>query len=202
MVKYDSDNSLSTNHSSTISNSLSFDLYNPYTMKKLDIKKCDNYEVKTPIQNKTIVNQTLYQQLKNQSIDIFNPNDTAFTSRCTPIFDPETGLSTTLNYRIKNYYQNKTIACGNGCSYKSIDQNDYVTCECSGATDTGNEFVNKVGDFILNGFSNINIGVFTCYMQVFNVILNLIVERSCKKCWIICINRIGFNCPDRRVYLV
>jgi hypothetical protein len=169
LIKYDLDKSLSANLSQAIGNSVSFDLYNPSTMKKLNVSLCDSYEVQTPIADMRDLNKTLYQQFKNQSVDIFNPKDEAFTSRCSVVIDPDTGYSTTLNYRIKKYYQNKTINCGNGCSYKSMNDNDYVTCQCSGVTSTDSEIINNIGDFFINGFTNINVSVFICYKQVFNV---------------------------------
>jgi hypothetical protein len=164
VVKYDI--SLS-NLTQIIDNPVTFDLFNPINSEKLNKSICDSYEIQTPLIDN--VNKTLFQQLKNQSVDIFNRNDTAFSSRCSTVIDPTTGLSTTLNYRISNYFQNITNNCGAGCTYKHLDDNDYVTCQCSGVTQTDNDFINKVGDFILNGYSNINIEVILCYNQVFNV---------------------------------
>jgi hypothetical protein len=169
VIKYDMDKQLlAGNANATFSNSLSFDFYDPHTNAKLNRSICDSYEVKMPFdRNNTAINMSLYKDLKNQSIDVYNPNDTAFTSRCTSIIDPATGYSTTLNYRRNNYFQNKSISCGNGCTYKNIDQNDYVVCQCDGVTQTDSELINNLGDLFLGGFTNINLGIIVCYDHTF-----------------------------------
>jgi hypothetical protein len=147
---------------------VSFEFYNPDTMEKLNKSVCNSFEVKTPIADRNF-NQTLYNQLKEQGVDMLNPKDPAFQSKCFSNIDSSTNYSTTLNYRIDNYFQNATAQCSNGCKYKNVDQNGYITCDCSGVVNTDNEFINKLGDYVLNGVSNLNIEVLLCYQQVFNV---------------------------------
>jgi hypothetical protein len=176
LVIVKSDASRSMNITKGINQSVSFDIYNGSTMEKLNKSICDDFQIKSVLKDSG-VNQTLYNQLKKEGIDIYNPDDKVFTSRCFSNIDPTTGYSTTINFRIDKYFRNKTIQCGNGCYYVSVDDNNYVTCQCSGVTKTNNEFFNTIGDFVLNGFSNINIDVVKCYKHVFSVnLLNLILE--------------------------
>jgi hypothetical protein len=171
VVKTDLDKSFDSTATKNSSNIVSMNIYDSTTKQKLNISICDDFEIKTPLVDGSL-NMTTYNALKNQSIDIFDRNSTAFTSRCFSNIDPYTGYDTTLNYRINNYYQNKSIQCSTGCSYQNIDENNYINCKCNGATKTDSEFINHVGDFFIEGFSNINIGVVSCYKEVFSKSLN------------------------------
>jgi hypothetical protein len=149
-------------------NLVSFNIINSATGERLNTSLCNDIKIKTPINDKGL-NLTLYNQLKNDDIDVYNPNDKAFTSRCYSHIDPRTGYSTTVNYRIENYYRNRSIICSKGCKYISSDNNNYAVCQCGGATKTNNKFINSVSDLFLTGVANINIDLILCYNQVFSV---------------------------------
>jgi hypothetical protein len=166
IVKSDIDKSFNT--TVTSDKWVSFNIYNPLTNEKLNKSICDDIQIKTPIIDKQL-NQTLFNQLRNDGIDVYNPNNKAFTSRCYSNIDPTTGYSTTLNYRVEHYYRNKSINCGNGCKYTSTDENNYAVCQCNGATKTDSNFLNSISDLFLTGFTNINIDLILCYEQVFSV---------------------------------
>jgi hypothetical protein len=172
LVLVKSDINTSFNTTLNLNKLVSFNIYNPVTNEKLNKSICNDMQIKTPIDDKQL-NKTLYSFLRNDGIDVYNPDDKAFTSRCYSNIDPLTGYSTTLNYRIKNYFRNKSISCGNGCKYANTDANNYAVCQCSGATKTDSDFLNKIGDLFLTGFSNINIDLFLCYNQVLSVFINL-----------------------------
>jgi hypothetical protein len=147
---------------------VSFNIYNPDNMSVLNKSICNDFQIKTPL-NDNQINKTLLYELKNKSIDIYNPNDKFFNSRCYSNIDPVTQYSTTLNFRIKSYFRQKTILCDNGCEYISIDENDYVTCTCSDQSKVNTEFSYNIIEFIKKGYSNINIDLFLCYQQAFSV---------------------------------
>jgi hypothetical protein len=90
--------------------SFKFSAYDKTSGKKLDLDLCNNitYSVQIPFTNKPDLNLTLYKELKDQGIDIFNPSDNAFNDRCLTHINNQTGTDTTLNWRKQNYLQ-KTI---------------------------------------------------------------------------------------------
>src|SRR5690606_5990840 len=93
----------------------------------------------------------LYYQMKNESgIDIFNPNDTAFTTRC---YIHSEDLDTTVNYRRSNYYANTTIKCNPGCEYNGLDEDGYIDCKCLNAK-TEYNIVNQVVNNFLDSYSD------------------------------------------------
>jgi hypothetical protein len=166
LVKSDINKSFTAQYN--ITNWVSFNIINSATGERLNISLCNDFKIKTPINDKGL-NMTFNSQLKDDGIDVYNSNDKAFTSRCYSHIDPRTGYSTTLNYRIENYYRNRSIICGKGCKYLSSDYNNYAVCQCSGATKTNNKYVNSVSDLLLTGVTNINIDLILCYNHVFSV---------------------------------
>jgi hypothetical protein len=151
--------------------SYKFSAYNGITGDKLDISLCNDktYTVQLPLANKTALNLTLYNELKRQSIDIFNAYDPAFTDRCFAHLDNNTGYDTTLNWRKQNYLQQKQPMCiGFNCTYQGISEFDYVECSCTGLT-SGNEVVNQLVGIFTQTVSNFNIGVVLCYNLIPNV---------------------------------
>jgi hypothetical protein len=173
IVKTDKDPTVSTvsQTTSTTSKAVSVNIYDPTTRKKLDMSICNDVDIKTPMTDKSQLQQ--YQDMKDRNIDIFDPNDPAFTDRCFQYVDNTTGMDTTLNWRIKNYLQNNTISCssraGTNCTYRGIDDNGYVICKCAGTVvddDVSNDFVN----FLADTYSSLNLDIVRCYNQVFNLV--------------------------------
>jgi hypothetical protein len=173
-VKSDKDPSVSIkeNTTSTTSKIVSISIYNSVTKAKLNTSLCDSIGIKTPLKANATDRQ-YYEAMRNQSIDIFDPNNPAFTDRCFQYIDNSTGRDTTLNSRIQKYLQNNTIVCssnsGTNCTYKGIDENGYVDCDCSGKVaddDISNDFINMLS----TSYSSLNLDVVKCYHQVFNVI--------------------------------
>jgi hypothetical protein len=156
--------------------SYTYSAYDGITGEKLDLDLCNNltYSVQMPISNKSEVNLTLYKELKDQGIDIFNPNDPAFTDRCFTHIDNQTGGDTTLNYRKQKYLQqNVPICMGINCTYKGISEFDYVECTCTGLV-TDNELINTLVNTFMSAVSKFNIGVIFCYKTILSVIFYLI----------------------------
>jgi hypothetical protein len=173
IVKTDLDSSFNPFSNSTTSQSVNIDFYNSITREKLNKSICSDFDIKLPLAAGSGINITEYNEvIKTRGIDIYNPDDPAFTSRCVTDEDPDTSYDTTVNSRIRSLYKNKTMLCTSGCKYVKIDSNNYVNCQCTGVTKTKSEFLNNICDWFLEGFSNININVVTCYQNVFLSLLN------------------------------
>jgi hypothetical protein len=114
-----------------IQNNVTVSYYNLYTRDLLDGSKC-NKKVNTldiPVLI-TPEEKKKYIALKEKGIDIYNPHDPAFRTRCASIIDPETDYDTTLTFRLDNFFRNATECEDNGCVYKSLDPDGYINCSC------------------------------------------------------------------------
>jgi hypothetical protein len=173
MVKTDFDRSFNPFANSSTSQTVNIDFYDSYERIKLNKSICSDFDIKLPLPESADLNITEYNEvIKSRGIDIYNPDDPAFTSRCITDEDPSTSYDTTVNSRIKSLYKNKTMLCTSGCKYINIDSNNYVNCQCKGVTKTDIDFLNNIGDWFLDGLSNININVVTCYHKVFSKSIN------------------------------
>ena len=104
-----------------------------YTLqgKKIDLSICS--EEKIIIYNyfnNSKINFDNMESLAKQGYDIFNPDDTFYTSICSTYKNEyETDVINII--RRKEYYPNLTI-CENNCEYKGLNLKDYsFKCECS-----------------------------------------------------------------------
>jgi hypothetical protein len=146
-------------------------IFNLRSKEQLDTGICknDTFEVKMPVKNITKDELIVYKEYKSQGIDIYDPNDPAFNSRCINIIENNT--DTTLNYRRENIFSNKSLSCSGdttNCTYKGIDENAYMTCECEGI-DTVDSIFQKMINMALELLTNLNFDILFCYMEVFNV---------------------------------
>src|SRR5690606_32542032 len=144
-------------------------IYIADTKEKLDMSLCDKekFEMKVPLKDSGI-DLDLYNEYMEEGIDITNPNDPAFTSICYQYISKANDYDTTRNSRATNLYQNKTIQCSTGCEYGGLDQYGYVRCDCHGAS-AADAVVSLIADSTINQFSNVNIGIVTCFIEVFSV---------------------------------
>jgi hypothetical protein len=169
IIKTDSDPLLNDDSDSSVSaKEVKFDIYSKKDKKKLNISLCDqnNIEIKLPIDNKFYINTTKYNLLKEQGIDIFNPNDPYFTSRCYS-YSPD-GFDTTVKMRMKDLYTNISISCNDDCTYNGIDENNYVRCDCPLVMNSP-KFRSKWKKFVLKQLLSLNFGIIMCPNRVFNV---------------------------------
>jgi hypothetical protein len=142
--------------------------YDYQTKQKLDLSVCSNItqDIAIPIDRSLDLNLTYYKDMKDKGVDIYNRDDPVFNDRCMTVADPLTGKDTTLTWRRNNIYQQKQPMCiGVNCTYKGIDEFDYISCSCTGLQ-SDSEFINQVVDYLLVSISEINIGVVFCYMQI------------------------------------
>jgi hypothetical protein len=144
------------------SNNVQVKIYNPTTREELNITLCNYINIKIPIKSKELLNLTYYKKVNDTGIDVYNPNSDAFTSSCFSYIDNTTNYDTTLNYRRNHYYLNKSAICrGSDCTYETIDENDYVTCNCTNIKH-GDQVYNDFVSYVLGSLSNWNFFVITC----------------------------------------
>jgi hypothetical protein len=132
---YDSLINLDNLNKPLVSDSFAYSIYKAEDRQKLNTDVCSKVKIKTPIQNKTLLNLKLYHNLSDQGIDIYDKNNSAFQDRCFQFVDNATDYDTTIGFRRQNYYQNLTVDCGNECLYTDIDSNDYLECTCNKTQD-------------------------------------------------------------------
>jgi hypothetical protein len=138
---------------------VTIEYYDLQTRKQLNksICKSDKDEFMQPILM-TPQENAKYNKLKKEGIDMYNTHDPAFRTKCIPYVDPYTQYDTTLSYRLKNYFVNRTECLINNCAYTGLDAEGYIICSCDAtSTNTANE-----GNHESQGFIN----VLSCAGQV------------------------------------
>jgi hypothetical protein len=159
------------------SDSVNFKVYNPDTKEELNTTICNNDApviIKTKIKATQLLNLAYYNQMKNASIDVYNPTASAFNDICVAHIDTDTGFDTTVDWRRTHYFQNLSALCeGANCTYAGIDDEDYVNCECSSLT-SEDDINSSFEKYLLGEFSVWNFGVFLCGKQIGEVIILLI----------------------------
>ena len=140
---------------------IGFELFHPYTGKKLDISICEN----------TNINYYIPVNINEDKLYIYNKSDDYYKDRCLPA-TTENGTDVIL-YDRKNEFNNKHLSvCAKGCNfiqYNSTTKN--VLCECNAESNPLelNSLIDK--EKLLNNFIDIkmisNIGLFLCYKTLF-----------------------------------
>jgi hypothetical protein len=150
------------------SDSFAYSIYTTDTREKLDTDVCTKVKIKTPLQNTTGLNMSLYHNLSQAGIDIFDKNSSAFQDRCCLYVDNSTDYDTTIGYRRQNYYQNLTVSCGDTCTYSGIDSNNYLECICNktNGLEIQSDFNNDTGIFDTN-MGTFNMDIIGCYYVAF-----------------------------------
>ena len=149
--------------------------YSLFTLngEKIDLNICSNFNIiiKYFFNENNIININSMKSLSKQKYDIFNPNDTFYTSICS-IYKNEYGTDVINNDRRKDYYQNITL-CEEECNYKGLNFNDYsYKCECPIKNDLKTEDRKMKYNSLFNSFNSSltisNFKVLKCYKEVFN----------------------------------
>jgi hypothetical protein len=138
---------------------------------RLDTSVCTDstLKFKVPLKDTKNVNMNKYRTFKDDGIDTFNTSDPAFTDRCFSYQDKLTGMDTTINYRMKYYYQSISAQCiteMGRCNYTEVNYNDYLNCDCKGV-DPNNEVSGNLVPKIMNSVSDINLDVINCLGPAF-----------------------------------
>jgi hypothetical protein len=144
---------------------VSIDIFSITNGQRLNKSICNDNSivVKIPIQNNSHINQDVYASYRNQSIDIYNPDDPMFTSRCYTFAMND--YDTTINMRRRLLYTNYSITCQQDCIYNGI-QSNYIQCSCSGLDD---ELTPRIINYILDSYDDLNIDIIKCVKRAFNV---------------------------------
>lgn len=181
-VEFDAQTDLLKINDSSASSGVTFEFYHPQTLDKLDASQCNdlNTGLKIPFKEAWRINMNLYQKTAYLSsvIDIYNKNSVGYYSRCVKTASNSTGADMSINYRRTVMFQNQTIQCSLGCSYKGLDENKYVKCECQ--TDGKNEISNNSTDEYLVSLPAMNYDIALCYKEaffdVFYFLINLLLN--------------------------
>ena len=141
---------------------VNYEVYDPNTLIKLDLKLCENVKINT-YTNFFLQESSLEQfiQLNESGYDMYNINDSFYHDLCSP-FTTKFGTDILLGDRKNDYYENISL-CEGSCIYSKYDYITYrVKCECqvkkelkiNNEIDEDN-FLQKFVD--LDNFSNIKV---------------------------------------------
>ena len=145
---------------------------------KLNLEYCEglNTEVYYPIRNKDDILSEEAITMKNEGIDIFNPNDPFFNDICFPY--STLGNDVLLKDRRESMYKEVSF-CEDGCYYEEIDYiSQKAKCKCQTKTEFAQEYQElseiKDKDSFPNALPFLNIVVVKCYVlfPVWNSIKN------------------------------
>jgi hypothetical protein len=184
IVKTDISTDIDNSDSSAGAKKVKLAIYSLKDYQKLNITVCtdNSIVVKFPLRNNTSFNSEKYAAYKNQSVDIYNPLDRIFTSRCYPF--AINGYDTTINFRRRLIYANHTMSCDK-CTYNGIGEDNLVQCDCSGISDE-DVLTPELVTYALDLFDSLNIDIIKCIELAFNVYIFIILESShSPKSWIL-----------------
>ena len=97
----------------------------------IDLSKCDNTKIKIYIPfNISEDHLNLYNYVKNQGYNIFNPSDSFYNDICTP-FVSFNKTDVLIKDRKSDYFINEYAFCEEGCNFDYINIDlDKVICKC------------------------------------------------------------------------
>jgi hypothetical protein len=145
--------------------------YDNVSKERLNLDYCEDIKnrVEIPLDTSQF-NMTLYNELIEQGIDIFDPKEAIFNDRCISYTDNTTNSDTSLNWRREHLYSQKVPMCiGFNCTYDGVNEFNYLNCNCAGLN-SDSAVLNSVSEILLSSLSEINIGIVTCYKQIPTVI--------------------------------
>jgi len=109
---------------------MKYEVYNPYTLEKIDLSICNNMKIDTykpfPLAEDDL---EFFKNLNDLGYDLLNPNDSFYKDICVK-YTTESKTDILLTDRRNNYYKNYEF-CEEGCSYIEYDFiGEKVHCEC------------------------------------------------------------------------
>ena len=153
---------------------LKYEVYNPYTLEKIDLSICNDMTINTYLPYSIPVEDLdLYIKLQELGYNLYNPNDSFYNDLCTP-YTTSNETDILLSDRRLDYYKNISF-CEEGCTYKIYDYiNRKVQCECKIKNDIDNNIDNIkfYCNLLLSNFFEIekfsNIKVIKCFKLIFS----------------------------------
>ena len=155
-----------------------YEIFNPVTKEKItDLSPCkeDPIDIYVPsnLDNDSL---TIYEEMKDQGYDIFNPNDSFYNDICTK-FTTVNNTDLTLNDRKNLFYNGSQIFCQENCVYQSINvKTSQAKCECTVSKSNEIDYETQVfsGFEIITSFYDVikysNFLILKCYKLVFSIL--------------------------------
>ena len=145
---------------------IKYDIINPITKEILNIKYCENSNIKMDI---PVIN------IDENNIDKYNPNSDLYTDLCKP-YNNENGVDLTLYDRKKEYNKKNYSLCPNKCDFKGYDiETKKAACHCDSQSISSNidleEIISK--EKLLNNFIDIksisNFAIIKCFKKIISI---------------------------------
>jgi hypothetical protein len=152
------------------SNKVGFAVYNPLTKERINsYPACAQVNIITasPIKMPEGINLTLYKKVASKGVNIYNPEDPIFTTRCNSFIDPETNYDMPIQER-QMKYKKETIKCSSNCTFSSLDSSGLALCSCSGVSSNNFQVEATVSPVNLTSFSSYNFEIIKCSEQIFS----------------------------------
>ena len=126
ILKYENENPSSDG----IDKGIQYEVYLPNSETKLDLSVCANTRITiyVPIELSERT-QKVYDNMKKQGYNLFDPNDRFYRDICTP-YKSIDGTDVVLFDRVNFYEQNKLI-CQKNCEFEDYTpESKYMKCDC------------------------------------------------------------------------
>ena len=134
-VEFDPITDLKRANDSSASKGVSFDFFDPSTKQKLNTSICLTAPtpINIPFKQMQRLNMEMYEKAVTvrDFLDLYNSKSPGYHTRCYKTTQFDTGADVSLNYKRTKIFQNQTVSCSDGCSYKGLDENKYVKCNCN-----------------------------------------------------------------------
>ena len=156
------------------SNIVKYEVYNPYTKKKIDLEICADIKIKiiSPV-NLTSEETTIYDDLKNQGYERYNENDSFYQDICTQ-YTSQNGTDVILSDRKNYYYDKNATFCENYCIYKGINTDiQKVVCFCDVQNNVDFDSLTFDTEKFLGNFYKVKDYTNYQVLQCFNLVFSL-----------------------------
>ncbi len=166
-IEYDSRTNIEKMKDDNSSKLIQFEFFHPINKEKLNKSLCNSQPISLNIPFKKSSRLEMQSYTKaaviKDIIDIYDSKSPGYHSRCLPTKDFETGADTSINFRRTQLFQNETISCSEGCTYKGLDENRYVLCDCPNFVDSE---ISNTGVFEeLFSLPSMNYDILICYRE-------------------------------------
>ena len=153
-----------------------YEIYNPYTLAKLDLKVCKEVQISVSVPVKLDGNmESLINSLSGTGYNIFNENDSFYNDICST-YTSENGTDVLLSDRkndILTISQNQTM-CQTGCELQSYNiTSKKAKCDCSVKVETVNNLdienlfdQKEIVQKFYSTLTNSNFKVLKCYQLI------------------------------------